>query len=123
MTIQILWDAAIRSSKRKVYSNTSLPQETRKISDKQLNLMPKATRERRSKAQSQQKERSQRREQKQMKYKQTKSKQTEKINETKSCFLEKIQLKSLRKKGRGPKSTKSEMKKKLQLAPQKYKES
>ena len=36
------------SSKREVYSNTSLPQETRKISNKQPNLMPKATRERRT---------------------------------------------------------------------------
>ena len=36
------------SSKREVYSNTILPQETRKISNKQLNLTPKATRERRT---------------------------------------------------------------------------
>ena len=36
-----------RSSKRKVYSNTISPQETRKISNKQLNLTPKAMRERR----------------------------------------------------------------------------
>ena len=34
------------SSKREVYSNTLLPQETRKISNKQPSLMPKATRER-----------------------------------------------------------------------------
>ena len=34
------------SSKREVYSNTSLPQEIRKISNKQPTLMPKATRER-----------------------------------------------------------------------------
>ena len=40
------------------YSNTILPQETRKISNKQPNLTPKTTRERRKpKAQSQQKER------------------------------------------------------------------
>ena len=32
------------SSKREVYSDTSLPQETRKISNKQPNLTPKATR-------------------------------------------------------------------------------
>ena len=31
------------NSKREVYSNTSLPQELRKISNKQPNLMPKAT--------------------------------------------------------------------------------
>ena len=35
------------SSKREVGSNTILPQETRKISNKQPNLTPKATRERR----------------------------------------------------------------------------
>ena len=37
------------SSKRKVYSNKILPQETRKISNKQPNLTPKAIRERRTK--------------------------------------------------------------------------
>ena len=35
------------SSKREVYSNTILPQETRNISNKQPNLTPKAFRERR----------------------------------------------------------------------------
>ena len=34
------------SYKREVYSNTTLPQETRKISNKQPNLTLKATRER-----------------------------------------------------------------------------
>ena len=34
------------SSKRQVYSNISLPKETRKISNKQSNLTPKGTRER-----------------------------------------------------------------------------
>ena len=37
------------SSKRKVYSNTILPQETRNISNKQTNLTPKAIREKRTK--------------------------------------------------------------------------
>ena len=37
------------SSKREVYSNSISLQETRKISDKQSNLTPKATRERRTK--------------------------------------------------------------------------
>ena len=37
------------SSKREVYSNTILPQETRNISDKQRKLTPKAIRERRIK--------------------------------------------------------------------------
>ena len=41
-----------RSSKREVYSNTSLLQETRKISDKQPNFTPKATRERTYKTQT-----------------------------------------------------------------------
>ena len=36
------------SSKREVYSNISLPKETRKISNKQSNLTPKGTRERRT---------------------------------------------------------------------------
>ena len=47
-TTQHLWDAAKSSSKREVYSNTSLPKETRKISNKQSNLTPKGTRERRT---------------------------------------------------------------------------
>ena len=37
------------SSKREVYTNTILPQETRKISNKQPNLTHKAIRERRTK--------------------------------------------------------------------------
>ena len=36
------------SSKREVYSNTILPQETRNISNKQPNITPKGTRERRT---------------------------------------------------------------------------
>ena len=38
-----------KQSKRGVYSNTILPQETRKISNKQPNLTPKEIRERRTK--------------------------------------------------------------------------
>ena len=45
------------SSKTEVHSNSSLPQETRKISNKQSNLTPKATRERTKKAQNSYKER------------------------------------------------------------------
>ena len=45
--IQNLWDAA-KAVLREVYSNTSLPQDTRKISNKQSNLTPKGTRERRT---------------------------------------------------------------------------
>ena len=37
------------SSKREVYTNTILSQETRKISNKQPNLTPQATRERSTK--------------------------------------------------------------------------
>ena len=37
------------SSKREVYGNTILPQETRNISNKQPNLTPEAIRERRTK--------------------------------------------------------------------------
>ena len=36
------------SSKKEVYNNTILPQETRKITNKQPKLTPKATRERRT---------------------------------------------------------------------------
>ena len=36
------------SSKREIYSTTILPQETRNISNKQPNLTPKETRERRT---------------------------------------------------------------------------
>ena len=48
MTIQNLWDTAKSSSKKEVYSNTILPQETRNIPNKQHNLSSKATRERRT---------------------------------------------------------------------------
>ena len=44
------------SFKMEVYSNTIPPQETRKISHKQPNLKPKASRERTNKTQSKQKE-------------------------------------------------------------------
>ena len=46
-----------RSSEREVHRDTGLPQETRKISNKQPNLPPKRIRKRRTnKTQSQQKE-------------------------------------------------------------------
>ena len=72
-----------------VYNNIILPQETRKISNKQSKLMPKGTRERRtSKTQSQQKERNLkiRAEINEIETKKT----IAKINKTKSWFLEKI---------------------------------
>ena len=76
------------TSKRDVYSNTSTPQETRKISNKQTNFAPIATRERRTNPKA-----SRRKEiikitaeinEKEMK------KTVKKINETKSWFFEKI---------------------------------
>ena len=48
-TIQNLWDAAKAVlSKREVYSYTVLRQVTRNTSNKQSNLTPKGTRERRT---------------------------------------------------------------------------
>ena len=41
MTTQNLWD--LSSCKREVYSNTILPQETRKTSNRQPNFTPKTT--------------------------------------------------------------------------------
>ena len=107
------------SSKRDVYSNTILPQETRKISNKQPNLTPKAIRERRTKKNpkvSIRKEiikiRSQINE-KEMK------EMREKITKTKSWFSEKINkidkplARLIKKKGRRLKSIELEMKKEM----------
>ena len=47
MTTQSLWDAAKAVLKREVYSNTILPQETRKTSNRQHNFTPKTTGKRR----------------------------------------------------------------------------
>ena len=47
-TTQNLWDAA-KAVLREVYSNTVLPQETRKISNRQPNFTPKTTGKRRTK--------------------------------------------------------------------------
>ena len=48
---QNLWHVA-KNSRWEVFSNTILPQEIRKISNKQLNLTLRATRERTSKKES-----------------------------------------------------------------------
>ena len=48
MTTQNLWDA-VKAVLREVYSNTILPQETRKTSSRQLNFTPKTTGKRRTK--------------------------------------------------------------------------
>ena len=77
------------SSKREVYSNRILPQETRKISNKHPNLTPKAARERRTKnLQSQQNERNHKF---QIRINEIETKKTiAKINKTKRWFFEKI---------------------------------
>ena len=76
------------SSKREVYSYTTLPQETRKISSKQSNVTRKGTRERRTKPKvSRRKEIIKiRAEINEIETKKTKAK----INKTKSWFFEKI---------------------------------
>ena len=50
------WGYRESCSKKKAYSNTGLPQETRKISNKQPNLTPKGVRERRTNKSLKQKE-------------------------------------------------------------------
>ena len=113
------------SSERKVYSNTISPRETRKISNKQPNLTLKATRERK-----QAKPKVSRRKEIikiRAEINEIETKKTiEKINETKSWFFEKINkidkplARLITKKGRGLKSIKLEMKKKLQWTPHTY---
>ena len=77
------------SSKKEVYSNTILPQGTRKISHKQPNLIPKAIRERRTKKpQSYQKKRNHK-DQMRNKWKSNEGNNS-KINKTKSWIFEKI---------------------------------
>ena len=114
------------SSKREVYSNTILPQETRKTSNRWRNFTPKTTGKRRTKTTKI----SRRKEiikiwaeinEKEMK------ETIVKINKTKSWFFEKINkidkpLARLIKKKRRIKLTKLEMKKeRLQQKMQKYK--
>ena len=48
MTTQNLWDASESSSKREVYSNTILPQKSRKTSNRQPNFTPKTAQKRRT---------------------------------------------------------------------------
>ena len=75
------------SSKKEIYSNKILPQETRKISNKQPKLTPKATRERRTKPKvSRRKEFIKIR----AEINEIEKKTIAKINETKSWFFEKI---------------------------------
>ena len=114
------------SSKRDFYSNTILTQETRKISSKlSLHLTQLDKKEQTKPKVSRRKEIIKiRAEINEIETKKTKAK----INETKSWFCEKINkidkplARLIRKKGRGLKSIKLEMKKeKLQRTPQKYK--
>ena len=104
------------SSKREVYSNAILPQETRNISNKQPNLTPKAIRERRTKKPkvSRRKEIIKIRSE----INENETKETiAKINKTKSWFFEKINKidkpldRLIKKKGRRLKSTELAMKK------------
>ena len=76
------------SSNRKIYSHTILPQETRKISNKQSNFTLKGTRERRKKKPNVRK----RKEiiKIRAEIKEIEKKTIEKINETESWFLQKI---------------------------------
>ena len=47
-TTQNLWECSKSSPKREVYSNTILPQEIRKTSNRQPNITPKTTGQRRT---------------------------------------------------------------------------
>ena len=104
------------SSKREVDSNTILPQETRKISNKQPNLTPEAIRERRTKNPKVSRKKEIIKigaEINEIEIKKT----ITKINKTKSWFLQMINkidkplARLIRKKGRRLKSTGLEMKK------------
>ena len=114
------------SSKRQVYSNIGLPQETRKISNKQSNPTLKKTRERRTKNPKVSRRKEIIKIRSEINEIETK-KTIAKINKSKSWFFEKINkidkpLARLMEKKRGCKSMKSEMKKeKSQLTLQKYK--
>ena len=105
------------SSKRKVYSNTILPQETRNISNKRPKLTPKAIRERRLKKTKVSRRKEIIKIRSEINEREMKEK-IAKINKTKSCFFEKIHkidkplARLIKKKGRRLKSTEFEIKKK-----------
>ena len=107
------------SSKRELFGNKILPQETRKISNKQPNLTPKAIRERRRRKEKKPKV-SRRKEIIKIREEITEKemKETiEKINTTKSWFFQKVNkidkqlARLIKKKGRRLRSTELEMKK------------
>ena len=79
------------SSKREVYSITILPQETRKISNKQSNLTPKGTRERRTNKPKVSRRKEAIKIRAEINEIETR-KTTAKINKTKSWFFEKINI-------------------------------
>ena len=115
-------------SKREVYSNTILPQQTREISNNLTLRLRELEKEEQTKPQvSRRKEIIKIREE----INEIETKKTiAKVNKTKSWFSEKINkidkplARLIKKKGRGLKSIKLEMKKeKLQQTPQKYKAS
>ena len=77
------------SSKREVYSDTSLPQKTREISNNQSTLYLK----RQKKKTIQNPKLVERKKEERAEVNETDTKKTtEKVNETKSCFFEKIKL-------------------------------
>ena len=105
------------SSKREIYSNTTLSQETRKTSNRQPNFTPKTTGKRRTNKTC---KISRRNETKKIKAEISEKEMKEtivKINNTKSWFFEKISktdnplARLIKKKKRRIKSTKLEMKK------------
>ena len=104
------------SSKREVYSNTILPQEARKISNKQPKLTPKAIRERRTKTPKVSRRKWIIKIRSEINEKEMK-KIIAKINKTESWFFEKINkihkplARLIKKKGRRLRSTELEMKK------------
>ena len=77
------------SSKREIYSNTILPQETRNILNKQSNLTPKAIRERRTKIPKVSRRKEIIKTRSEINEKEIKE-MIAKINKTKSQFFEKI---------------------------------
>ena len=77
------------SSKREVYSNTILPQETRNISNKKPNLKPKAIRERQTEKNPKLAEGKKSKIRSEIKEKEMKE-TIAKINKTKNWFFEKI---------------------------------
>ena len=114
-------------SKGEVYSNTILPQETRKISNRQSSFTPKTTGKRRTKTPKISRRKENIKIQEEINEKEMKE-TTVKINKTKSWFFEKINkidkllARLIKQKRRRIKSTKLEMKKeRLQQTMQKYK--